>query len=385
MLFGGIGLLSGLIYLPLAGFVNTATDLLTGLFLWLVQVSVSLPGAAWYIPAPSLWLVVFYYAILVGLAELPNQPEWQVRLRNWLGETIQHTARTKWGFGCCIFLLLVAAWLLWPVKNQLELHFIDVGQGDSTLIITPGERTLLVDAGGWKDELITGKGAGNYTVVPYLHRLGINSLDVLVITHPHADHAGGARAVLKSLPVKLVVLSPYGFGEGDKVDEGYDILLKEMKQQGLVHRTATGGDQLKVDPLVKIRFLSPTTEYDHTRSDANNSSLVFRLDYLRHSVLFTGDIEEEAEKDLVQDNILAQTEVLKVPHHGSGYFYPEFFERLKPKIAVISAGAGNRFGHPSPKTLEELKELGSRIYRTDQQGAVILTSDGSTWQVKTGK
>ncbi len=385
MLFGGMGLLGGLIYLPLAGFINTATDLLTRLFLWLVQVSTSLPGAAWYIPAPSLGLVIFYYVLLVGLGELAKRPEWRAQLRNWLDEAIKPAARTKWGLGCCVFLLLVAAWLLWPVKHQLELHFIDVGQGDSTLIITPGEHTLLVDAGGWQDELITGKGAGNYTVVPYLHRLGINSLDVLVITHPHADHAGGARAVLKSLPVKLVVLSPYGFGEEDKVDEGYDILLQEMKQQGLVLRTATEGDQLKVDPSVTIRFLSPTAAYHHTRSDANNSSLVFRLDYLRHSVLFTGDIEEEAEKDLVQSNILSQTEVLKVPHHGSGYFYPEFFERVKPKIAVISAGAGNRFGHPAPKTLEKLKELGSRIYRTDQQGAIILTTDGTTWQVKTGK
>lgn len=385
MLFGGLGLLGGLCYLPLAEFINTATELLTRFFLWLVQISASLPGAAWYIPAPSLWLIALYYVIVVTFCQLPNHPQWQECLKGWLTKAINYTARAKRTFGCCIFLVLLAAWLLWPVNNQLELHFIDVGQGDSALIITPGKGTILVDTGGWQDELVTGKGAGTNTVVPYLHRLGINSLDVLIITHPHADHAGGARAVLKSFPIKMVVLSPYGFGAGDKVDDGYEILLKEMKQQGLLHRTAAAGDQLKVDSLVNIRFLSPAQDFDHTRSDANNSSLVFRLDYLQRSALFTGDIEEEAEQALVQNNTLAPIDVLKVPHHGSGYFYPEFFAQLKPKFAAISAGAGNRFGHPAPKTLDELQRLGSRIYRTDQQGAVILITDGTTWRVKTGK
>ncbi|AQS59924.1 DNA internalization-related competence protein ComEC/Rec2 [Desulforamulus ferrireducens] len=385
MLFGGLGMLAGICYLPWAKFINTATELLTSCFLGLVQMSVSLPGAAWYIPAPPLWLIALYYVFLVAICQLANQPQWQKSLRAGLTVLINYLARVKLVFGGCILLLLMAVWLLWPVNNQLELHFIDVGQGDSTLIITPAQRTILVDAGGWQDELITGQGAGTNRVVPYLHRLGINSLDVLVITHPHTDHAGGARAVLKAFPVKLVVLSPYGFGVGDEVDDGYEILLREMKEQGIAHSTAVAGDQLKVDGLVNIKFLSPAQKYDHTRSDANNSSLVFRLDYLQRSALYTGDIEEEAERDLVQNNALTPIEVLKVPHHGSGYFYHGFFAQLKPKIAVISAGAGNRFGHPAPKTLEELQGLGSRVYRTDQQGAIVLTTDGETWRVKTGK
>ncbi|SHF49094.1 DNA internalization-related competence protein ComEC/Rec2 [Desulforamulus putei DSM 12395] len=384
MLFGGISLLFGLILLPLAGFVNVATGLLTDLFLWLVQFCSSLPGAAWYIPTPPLWLVFVYYPVLVGLFELLRRPDWQTVVKQLLGNIAKgRSYRIVVGF--LLFLILTFTWLAWPVDHRLEIHFIDVGQGDSALILTPNGGAVLVDAGGWRDELITGRGAGDQVVVPYLHRLGINRLDALIITHPHTDHAGGARAVIQAIPVKMVVVSPYGLAGEDEVDKGYDILLKEIRDKGIPSHPALAGNRLKVDPDITLRFLSPQEKYTGTRSDANNSSLVMLLDYQGRTALFTGDIETEAEEDLVQNGHLPKSEVLKVPHHGSAYCHPDFFAQVYPEVAVISVGANNRFGHPAPGTVEALDKICRKVYRTDKHGAVIVKTDGAKWQVSTGK
>ncbi|GAB6158128.1 DNA internalization-related competence protein ComEC/Rec2 [Desulfotomaculum varum] len=385
MLFGGTALFLGVILLPLAGFINVATGLLTNLFLWLVQFCHALPGAAWYIPAPPLWAVGVYYLALVGVFELLRQPERQAAVKQLMSRLTAPGSNRQRAVWLALGILLVGIWLMRPVHQGLALHFIDVGQGDSALIITPNKRTVLVDAGGWPEELVSGRGAGNQVVVPYLHRLGINQLDVLVITHPHNDHAGGAGAVIEAMPVKLVLVSPYGQQAADKVDAGYDLLLQQIRRQAIPVQTAMAGQQLKVDPEVDMRFLGPQALYSGTRADANNNSLVLLINYRGRTALLTGDIETEAQRDLFEGGCLSRVEVLKVPHHGSAYGYAAFFNLLQPAAAVISVGANNRFGHPAETTLECLKELNCNIYRTDQQGAVMLNTDGTKWTVKTGK
>lgn len=382
MLFGGLALMGGVFYLPLAAFINSSTGLLTNLFLWLVKFCSALPGAATYIATPPLWAIILYYLILVTTCELSKREDWQGKAKQLILNIspIHH----KFTYGLVVFLLITAVWLGWPVQDKLQVHFIDVGQGDSALIRTPNQRTVLVDAGGWQEELVSGRGVGDYVIVPYLHRLGINKLDVLILTHPHADHVGGVRAILRTMPVKLIIISPYGLAKGDRCDEGYDKLLQEIQQQEIPLRTAQAGDSLKVDPVMDLTFLAPQKKYQGTRSDANNNSLVFKLTYQNRTVLFTGDIEAEAEKELMKNNNAA-SEVLKVPHHGSGYFQQDFFAQIKPKLAIISVGANNRFGHPAPGTLEALTQQHSQIFRTDRQGAIILTTNGNQWEVVTGK
>lgn len=384
MLFGGISLLLGVIYLPLAGLALTGTGLLTDFFLWLVTLCSSIPGAAFYIPAPPLWGMVLYYVFLVAGTELLNRPQWRAKVKNVFLNGRMKQVRIRILLGAALFLLMVFIWL-WPDHKQLEIHFIDVGQGDSALIITPNQRTILVDAGGWKDELLTGRGAGDHVVVPYLHRLGINRLDVLVISHPHGDHAGGVRAVTGSMEVGMVMVSPYGLGKEDKTDNGYDVLLKEIKAQGIKVHQAKAGELLRIDPKISIKVVSPAEELIGTRSDANNNSLVLLISYLQRTVLLTGDIEVEAEEQLIDKNEFLATEIVKVPHHGSGYFHPDFFSKINPQASIISVGANNTFGHPAEATLEELQGLHCKVYRTDLQGAIILTTDGVKWQVRTGK
>lgn len=382
MLFGGLALMGGVVYLPLAALINSSTGLLTDLFIWLVKFCSALPGASTYIATPPLASVILYYLILVTSCELSQRADWRAKLKQVFTNVSPVYRKLIYGF--LIFLLFAVAWFSWPVQDKLQVHFIDVGQGDSALIRTPNQRTVLVDAGGWQEELLTGKGAGDYAIVPYLHRLGINKLDALILTHPHADHVGGARAVLRAMPVELVIISPYGLEEEDNSDKGYDKLLQEIEQQSILLRTAKAGDRLKVDPAVDLTFLAPQKKYQGTRSDANNNSLVFKLSYQNRTVLFTGDIEAEAETELMKNNNAA-SEVLKVPHHGSGYFQQDFFAHIKPRFSVISAGANNRFGHPAPRTLEALTQQHSQIFRTDRQGAIILTTNGNQWEVVTGK
>ncbi|MEG6520753.1 DNA internalization-related competence protein ComEC/Rec2 [Desulfotomaculum sp. 1211_IL3151] len=378
MLLGGLALLGGVLYLPLGSFLNISTGLLIDLFIRLVKFCHALPGASFYLATPPLWSMILYYVLLVSLCHLIKFPEDRERF-------IPLLPNGKYKFFAWIAAIVIILCLIHPAAKPLKLHFIDVGQGDSTLIITPGQRVVLVDAGGWQDELLTGRGVGRNIILPYLHRLGINQLDVLVLTHPHADHVAGARAVIQAMPVAMVLISPYGLQPGDQVDQGYQELLQEIRKKQIPIYATKGGEQLRLDSQVTMKCLAPVQKIKGTRSDANNNSLVFLIQYLERTVLLTGDIEVEAERILTENDELAKLEILKVPHHGSGYFDQGFFNQINPMAAVISVGAGNRFNHPAPKTIEALQELNSIIFRTDQHGAIILTTDGSKWLVQTGK
>lgn len=381
MLCGGILLLLGSIHLGLAGLLSGGTGLLTDIFLWLVQMCASLPGASFYIKAPNLLGIFIYYLLLVLVAELSCRPEWQDKVK----DTLNNPRAKSLIIPIFLFISLMLAFvLLSPSSDSLEVHFIDVGQGDSTLILGPEGQKVLIDAGGWKDEMVTGRGAGNQVVVPYLHRLGINSLDLLIITHPHGDHAGGVRAVIDAMPVDLVVVSPYGTDPEDKTEAGYSQLLGVL-QKGNQFKIAEYGDRFRLNKEIELKVLSPIEKFKGTRSDANNNSIVMLLNYRGRSVLLTGDIETEAEQQLVEKNIPIIAEIIKVPHHGSGYFHLGFFEQVEPQVAVISVGSNNSFGHPSPKTLEALTNLDCTVYRTDLHGAVVLSTTGARWYVKTGK
>ncbi|GAB6180044.1 DNA internalization-related competence protein ComEC/Rec2 [Desulfotomaculum defluvii] len=378
MLMGALALLVGILYLPLGCFLNIGTGVLINLFIHLVQFCHSLPGASFYLATPPLWLIFLYYLTLIFMFHILQYPKDRGRL-------IQILPKGKYRIVTLVPTLLLILWLFMPTSKPLQLHFIDVGQGDSTLLITPGHRVVLIDTGGWRDELLTGRGAGTNVVLPYLHRLGINQLDALILTHPHADHVAGARTIVEVMPVTMVVISPYGLERDDDVDKGYHELLQEIRNRHIPIYAVKKGDQLRIDSQVTMQCLSPENIIKGTNSDANNNSLVFLLNYLERTALLTGDIEVEAEQRLLEKQQLVNPEILKVPHHGSSYFYKNFFDSMSPQAAIISVGAGNRFNHPSPRTLAALREVNSKIYRTDQHGAVIFTTNGSKWLVQTGK
>ncbi|AEG16252.1 DNA internalization-related competence protein ComEC/Rec2 [Desulfofundulus kuznetsovii DSM 6115] len=390
---GTASALLGLVVSSLAGFINISTSMLLDLFMGLVSFCRALPGSVIYVPTPPFFLVVAWYPLLfLGVLLVSN--EGRAALRQFFSRHHRLLPVAFMGGGLLIAIFLFKS----PGESQLVVHFIDVGQGDSILVQTPGGRNMLVDTGGWPGELDSGEGAGEKVVVPYLRRLGVRRLDVLVITHPHEDHAGGMRAVIEAFPVDLVLVSPVG-GTGDpsvsagahspssgKVPLTYRTLLAGLAARGVPVKATGAGDRLHLDPALDIQVLGPSRPLlSGTRSDLNNASVVLRLRYGEEVLLLTGDIEVEAQQALMDGGVNLGCTVLKIPHHGSRYLLPSFLEKTHPAVAVISVGRHNNFGHPAPETLEHLARMPVRVYRTDLDGAVILRTDGKHIFVRTGR
>jgi competence protein ComEC len=381
LLFGILGTILGSVFLPLGSVLAAPTVFLLDLLVWLVRFFQGLPGAAFYVPAvpwvvAGLWYGLLYMTVLkvTGRRLKPAPSSLRPGMLTWILRLL-------------VFLLVILSWLglmrwLGGGEPALRVDVIDVGQGDSVLVRTPGGGTLLVDAGGLPGELSGQRTEGSgMRVVQYLRRAGVRRLDVLVLTHPHEDHCGGARAVVEKLPVRLVVTPPVQEG----IDAEYDRLLGFIRDRKIPVSTASAGDHLRLDPVVDIAVLSPFKPLSDEPGDFNDESLVLLLDYRGKSLLLTGDIEQEGQRRLLQYGVTLKSDVLKVPHHGSANFLPAFLKRVQSKIAVVSVGSRNRFGQPSPATLRELERLGARVYRTDRDGAILLRIRGEGIEVKTGR
>jgi len=258
------------------------------------------------------------------------------------------------------------------LPGELIIYFLDVGQGDASVIRTPGGRVVLVDTG----EEPSG-------VAGFLREKGVERVEMMLLSHPHADHIGGARAVLDQFEVGTVAEPGYVH-----TSNLYAELLErivELRDAGLVAYAAPrAGDLLDVDPSMTAVVLHPD---EPLPDEANNASLVVRFVYGSFSVLFTGDCEEEGEEAVLarwDGSDLAST-VLKVGHHGSASSTtPAFLAAVAPAVAVIQVGEGNPYGHPSPTVLSRLGAAGAEVYLTSEDGTVIVHSDGQTWEVMTG-
>ena len=243
-------------------------------------------------------------------------------------------------------------------ENELVVSYIDVGQGDATLI-SKGNFHMLIDAG--KNERGT-------TVVEYLKKEKVDKLDILVGTHPDSDHIGGLDDVLENIPVDTVYLP-----EAKKETKTYQEVETALEQKGKQSQMPEIGKSYTYDGNIIIRFLGPLRDY----KDANDNSLVVQLAYGRNRFLFMGDAEEEAEKDIIKQQYDLECDVLKVGHHGSYTATSDaFLQESNPVYAVISCGEGNSYGHPHAEVLAKLEDDDVQIYRTDTMGTVVATSDG---------
>jgi competence protein ComEC len=248
-------------------------------------------------------------------------------------------------------------------SGELQVHFIDVGQGDSILILTPDGKAMLIDGG----EAASG-------VVQYLKNKGVTRLDVMVATHPHADHIGGLVQVLKTIPVVKVVTN--GQPTTTKTYENFlDAIAAAKAEYAEVKR----GDSLRLGDLVFVVLNPASAKGD----DLNDNSVVLRLGYGKVSFLFTGDAQTQAEASMAVSSFSpVQATILKVGHHGSRTASSKaFLDLVKPEIAIYSAGKGNSYGHPHTETIAVLLAVGAKIYGTDVNGTVIVTTDGSTYKV----
>ncbi|MFL0269910.1 ComEC/Rec2 family competence protein [Clostridium sp. WILCCON 0202] len=244
-------------------------------------------------------------------------------------------------------------------KDKLIVHYIDVGQADSILVQVNG-KNLLIDAGSIdsKDKLVS-----------YLKKQGVHKLDYVIATHPHEDHIGGMSTVIKKFTIGEF-FAPKKLSNTN-VFENMITALKDTKI-----KTAKAGVKINLGANTICEMLAPNnSEYD----DINNYSAVIKLTYINNKFLFMGDAQKLSEDEIINSNADISSDVIKIGHHGSSTSSSkEFLDKVKPKIAVISCGRGNQFGHPNKGTISELKNRRSTIYRTDIVGTVILISDGNT-------
>jgi competence protein ComEC len=253
-------------------------------------------------------------------------------------------------------------------EGKLSVYFLDVGQGDSTLVLFNG-RTILIDAG----ESDMGD-----RVVSDLTSLNVTRIDLLVATHPHSDHIGGMQKVLAAFPVGQVLDA--GLPHASST---YEHFLATIDQENIPYRVAEQGQTVNLDPAMRVFVLSPPKE--RFGDDPNTNSVVLRISYGTIDFLLTGDLGGESEDALVRSGYPLDAEIQKVGHHGSfSSTSPAFLTRVRPETAIIPVGEDNPYGHPHRQTLDLLKDYGVSVYRTDRDGTIIIRSDGISYSVKTG-
>ena len=253
--------------------------------------------------------------------------------------------------------------------GKLSVYFLDVGQGDSSLIIF-GNKTILIDAG----EIDMGD-----RVVNDLKAIGVTRIDLLVATHPHSDHIGGMQKVLDNFSVGQVLDS--GMPHTSVI---YERFLEQIDKKNIPYKVAVQGDTIEIDPALRILVLSPPEK--RFGDDLNTNSIVLRISYGTINFMFTGDAGSEAETALSKSWYALDAQILKVGHHGSMYSsLPAFIARVHPETAIISVGRDNPYGHPHKQAVDILTKAGATIYRTDRDGTILVRSDGISYTVNTGK
>ncbi|MFH1037131.1 MAG: ComEC/Rec2 family competence protein [PVC group bacterium] len=264
--------------------------------------------------------------------------------------------------------------------DELEVVFLDVGQGDAILITTPGGKRILID-GGIGEGAFGSEDQGKKTVLPYVRKRGIERLDTVIVTHPDFDHIGGLVSVVNAKNLEIGELLDAGVPHPS---EGYLELLQAVQDRPeIVYRQPRAGDVLDWGEEVKAEVLSPS----YLMKDNNDSSIVVKLSYGDVSFLFTGDAAGSAEQIMAKKyGARLRSTVLKAGHHGSKHSSTEdFLKKVRPDVAVFSCGAENTYGHPNEETVERLKKIGATMYRTDEQGTIIITTDGEDYRVTTEK
>ncbi|MDR0904444.1 MAG: MBL fold metallo-hydrolase [Ruminococcus sp.] len=246
--------------------------------------------------------------------------------------------------------------------EKLAVHFIDVGQGDSELIVY-GKKAMLIDAGEAE--------YGN-TVVSYLQNLGITKLEYIIATHPHSDHIGGLAAVIANFDVGKII-TPKLPEEMTPTTRVYENFIEQTADKGYKLTAAKAGDKFNLGDA-EFTVLSPDKNADF--SDLNDYSVVIRLVYKNSSWLFTGDAEKPAEDAMVASGQYLHADILKVGHHGSANSSTdEFLAAVEPRWAVIEVGAGNSYNHPTDEALARIERY-AKIFRTDTLGTIIFETDG---------
>ncbi|MCK9216360.1 MAG: DNA internalization-related competence protein ComEC/Rec2 [Firmicutes bacterium] len=361
---GFIGVIFGAI-IPIIGVYIFSLDYyFISLLSKIISIASALPYSGLHIPSLHFLMYLLYYFAVIMICYKDNN-------------FILNIRKQKYAFVSVSLAMLIFVFAGHFYNNNVRLVFLDVGQGDSSLITTTRGRHILIDGGG-----SAGKGDFYYDVggkitVPALLKLGVWSIDTIIISHIHEDHLEGLLKAVETFKTEKVILpdTPYE----SEISRSF---LSLCKSKGVKILYAKDGDKLVLDKNTEINFLFPEESLIiSSNSDENNNSLVALFSYKNFKVLYTGDIEKDGENRLLNKSIKA--DIIKVPHHGSNTSSTkEFIETVSPKFSVISVGKNN-FGHPREEVVDRLKENSHKIFRTDKNGAVLFKTNGKKVIIKT--
>ena len=366
VILGFITFFIGLMSISLAGLFSNLNYLVLNLITLISKSFSSLPFAFIYVAQPSVTVIILYYLTVFFIIE--------IFYKKTLSPKIKKKAIL---IVLSVTLLIIIVQVFYPADN-LKVNFINVGEGDCILIEAPNKINILIDGGGTPQSDFD---VGNKIVIPYLRRKGINEIDLLILTHPHLDHLEGLLPILKEFKVDMVLDSGLLCDSSE-----YKEFISLILEKGISYHKAKAGDNFIFSNNLEIFLLNPLYDSDfYEESDFNNASIVVKLFYKNADFLFTGDIEEAAEKKLLVWQNILQSDILKVAHHGSSTSTNlEFLDKVNPNIAVITVGK-NHFGHPSQKIIERLEDKNIQIYRTDEDGTVIIRTNGQEYWIRTLK
>jgi competence protein ComEC len=343
------------------------------------------PRVSYRIPGPPIWLMIAFFVTLICVA---------VAARAAVALRANHFARRKFAppirpleWAAIVALVALTALVVThpfaPVLNRgkLEVSVLDVGQGDSIFTAFPDGRTMLIDGGGqpgseWVGGQRSGLDVGEQVVSPYLWSRGIKRLDVIALTHAHHDHLDGLHSVMQNFHVGELWIGR------DEETHAFENLLKEAREHGVRVVHEVSGSKFDWDGVTgDVLWPADPTPVNEA---SNDDSLVLRLKDGGVRFLLAGDIQKKVEQRLVKEDAEITADFLKVPHHGSKTSStPDFVAAVAPKVAVVSAGETNPFGHPAPGTVERYAQAGVRLLRTDRDGAVTALTDGHALTVTT--
>lgn len=369
---GFLALGMGLVFPTLGKILGYPLSWLTLSLLRVVQWFAHFPHWSYRIPGPPLWLLVVFFVVAILLAATVRA-----------GYSWQRATSMALCAGLIACSMVIALFPFAPkwFAGKLEVTILDVGQGDSLFVVSPRGRTLLIDGGGafggfTGHEEHNGIDPGEEAVSPYLWSRGYQKLDVVALTHAHQDHLGGLTAILENFRVGRMWI-------GREVASPALAKLEELaRAKRMPIEYELRGKSFAWDG-VEGQFFWPEIS-EAAPSAKNNDSLVLRLRYRSRTVLLPGDAEKDAEHTILAENRGGglQADVLKVGHHGSkNSTMPDFLAAVRPRVAIISAGEDNPYGHPSPELLGRLESARARILRTDEDGAVHVLTDGERLEI----
>lgn len=304
---------------------------------------------------PNLILIFIYYTIILTIVYYC-----------YLNK--QKRQRLKKHMVCLqISLLAIAVVVIFKPKS-LEIVYLDVGQGDSIAIHTAKNKNILIDGGGNISRQLDEDNTGTQIVLPYLRYKGINKLDCVFISHPDGDHIIGILELLDYIKINQIFIA-----DTDTKNDLLEILEMKASKYNVPINKLSKGNIVKVDNSILFECIYPVKHMLIDNEDYNNSSLVLYMDYNNSKFLFTGDIEKEAEDRIIDDYKKLNTDILKVAHHGSKTSSTQnFVDMVKPKVAIISSGKNNYYGHPHREVVDRYKSINSKIYNTAYDGAILI-------------